>query len=416
MKPLTGTKFNWDADEPGKSPAPAALRITIASDWAPIRAYETAMVNGGAAIFGDLLPHLRESNLNIVNVEATLGDKGTPIPKSGPNLRGSEKAVRSLAEAPFHVACLANNHTFDYGPAGLENTMAALKRAGLQTVGAGMTGEEAAEPLMLTCAGVRVGIINCAEGEECRSVGGGPGVYGLDLPAVKEQVSHLRSRCDVVLVIFHGGREHTPLPPPYVVRDLRRVAEAGASAVIAHHPHVPQGIEVYKGVPIAYSLGNFAFWQESDLFFRHSGYMVALDVMGREVVRLQVVPYLIERHGLRLMPEGLRASFLRDLRMVSDALSEPEFVEAVWDAVVDRIGLEGLISRLHRDLKLLESDSVRAAARLKNLFFTPAHCELFIHGLGRAAEGRLGCAPTYAAELVERWLTLKYEDQVRMVL
>ena len=67
-----------------------------------------------------------------------------------------------------------------------------------------------------------------------------------------------------MLVIFHGGREYAPCPPPYVVNALRRFARAGACAVVAHHPHVPQGIEIVEGVPIAYSQGNFVFrWAET---------------------------------------------------------------------------------------------------------------------------------------------------------
>jgi len=407
-----GGLLSPEARSPEEQQRARALRITIAADWAPLRSYGAMMAAGGAAIFGDLVPHLAISDLNIVNVETTLGDKGAPIPKGGPNLRGGEDTVRSLVEAPFHVACLANNHTVDFGPAGLENTIAVLQRAGLKTVGAGMTEGEAAKPLEIEVRGVRVGVINCAEGEECRSVGGGPGVYGLDVHVAARQIAELRSRCDVVLVIFHGGREHTPLPPPYVVRDLRRLAEAGASAVIAHHPHVPQGIEIHSGVPIAYSLGNFAFWQENDLFFRHSGYMVALDIAGGRVERLEVIPYLIEEQGLRAMPGPVRASFFKELEAVSQALADPSLVDGAWDAFVDRYGLRGLAAQLERELKLLETEPVRAAARLKNLFFTPAHSELFINGLRRAVEGRLGQAPARAKELVERWLTLTYKEMV----
>ena len=95
----------------------------------------------------------------------------------------------------------------------------------------------------------------------------------------------------VILVIFHGGREHTPLPPPYVVHDLRAIAEMGAHAVIAHHPHVPQGIELHHGVPIVYSMGNFVFWQTDPAFYRHAGYLVHLDL--RDEYRVKRGPFCI---------------------------------------------------------------------------------------------------------------------------
>ena len=76
----------------------------------------------------------------------------------------------------------------------------------------------------------------------------------------------LRAKHDIVLVFTHGGNEMNPLPSPRVMAMNRAFAEAGASVVINTHPHVPQAIEMWKGVPIAYSLGNFVFdWGGLDL-------------------------------------------------------------------------------------------------------------------------------------------------------
>jgi poly-gamma-glutamate capsule biosynthesis protein CapA/YwtB (metallophosphatase superfamily) len=363
------------------------------------------MVEHPLAVFGNLLPLFRKSDLNIVNVEAVLGEQGQAILKDGPCLRGDERAVQGLVEAPFHVACLANNHTCDYGPEGLQHTLDVLHKAGLHTVGAGMNGEEAAKPLLLQAGTARLAIVNFAEGEACRSVGGSPGVHGFDLHTVELRMREAKQQADIVLAIYHGGREHTPMPPLYVVEGLRKAAEAGAAAVIAHHPHVPQGIEFHHGVPIVYSQGNFVFWQENDLYYRHVGYLVHLDFVDDRLVKLELSPYKIAREGLSVLGGQEKEYLLGQLQNVSQLLSNPETVQHSWDAFVDRIGVKGLVSRLQSDLDMIAQDLPYGTARLHNMFFTSAHNELFLNGLKRASTGEIGNSPEWAKELVEHWMT-----------
>ncbi|MDF2725768.1 MAG: CapA family protein [Paenibacillus sp.] len=386
------------------------IRLTLGSDWLPQRAYELKSGDDPLAYYGDLLPLLRQSDLNIVNVETTLGSAGEAIPKAGPNFRCDEDTVRALTEAPFQVACMANNHIMDYGPDSLRRTLEVLQEAGMNTVGAGMTGEEAAKPLFVQVGDQSIAIINFAEGEACCSIDNGPGTYGFDPEAVERQVAELKNQADHVLVIFHGGREYAPLPPEYVVSGLRRVAEAGASAVIAHHPHVPQGLEIWNGVPIVYSQGNFVFWQEVDSFYRHTGYLVHLELRKAGVAKLELSPYVIERHGLSLMQGSLKAGFLQALRTVSELLADPSAVRAVWEAFVDDVGLNGMARTVQSTLKELETNPEAGAARLHNLFFAPAHRELFLNGLKRASYGNLGNSPQWAKTLVKHWQSCRYEE------
>ncbi|MEF3306506.1 CapA family protein [Paenibacillus sp. GYB003] len=403
----------WTA-EPIESKA--TVRLTVASDWLPLRGFEVGRGGDALAAFGDVPPLLRSSDLNIVNVETTLGPSGEPIPKAGPNFRADEDAVRALIEAPFHVACMANNHIMDYGPDSLRRTLDVLRGAGLRTVGAGMTGEEAAEPLRLEIGGVSVAVVNCGEGEACCSMDGGPGAHGFHLPAIAAQIRELKARADHVLVIFHGGREYAPMPPVYVTNGLRELAEAGASAVVAHHPHVPQGLELHGGVPIVYSQGNFVFWQEEDSFYRHTGYMVHLELSKDRVAGLEISPYLIERNGLTLMSGAMKAGFLQALRTVSELLADPDAVRAVWNAFVDTVGLAGMSRSLEAILAGMAGNTATSAARLHNLFFTPAHRELFMNGLKRASRGELGDSPEWARTLVGHWQTCGCEEGKRLCL
>lgn len=396
---------SWTA-EPG---AERTARITIAADWMPLRAYESVIASSPLAVYGDLLPIFRDSDFNVVNVESTLGTCGAPHslfgrnPQNAPPFRAAESTVRSLSEAPFHAACLANNHIMDFGAEGLERTLQVLRGAGLSTVGAGMTGEEASRPLFAYAAGARLAILNCAEGEWSCSVDNGPGAYGFEVADITRKVQALRQEADLVLVIYHGGREYVPAPPVYIVKRLRAIAEAGASAVVAHHPHVPQGIEIYGGVPIVYSQGNFVFWQENDLYYRHVGYLVHLDIGRERIAGMQITPYLIERTGLSAMRGEEKSSFLNTLHAVSGLLAQPDDIRSVWNAFADQVGLPGMIQMLKSGMNAIEADERKGAGQLLNAFFTPAHSEFYIDGFRRAAGGQLGDSPEWAKAWVHHW-------------
>mgnify|MGYP002683315760 CR=1 FL=1 len=64
------------------------------------------------------MPVLRRADLRLVNVECALGDRGAKICKAGPNMRYAAGSVAGLTSVPYHVACLGNNHVFDYGVEG----------------------------------------------------------------------------------------------------------------------------------------------------------------------------------------------------------------------------------------------------------------------------------------------------------
>ena len=76
---------------------------------------------------------------------------------------------------------------------------------------------------------------------------GRPGVASLELERIEKQLAQLKETADFTLVVVHAGREHVPAPPPYIQTAYRRMVRAGANMVVAHHPHVLQGIEIYRG-------------------------------------------------------------------------------------------------------------------------------------------------------------------------
>jgi len=167
-----------------------------------------------------------------------------------------------MRRAGIGLVALANNHIMDYGIEGLSSTLDALSRAGIQAVGAGMNRHEACSPLFVDVGGRRIAFLARSSvivsaptyaGEEA------PGVAFLDPEETISTIRSCRAQADLVILLIHWGLEEYSYPSPTQRQLARRFVDAGANAILGHHPHVLQGFESYKSAPIAYSLGNFVF-------------------------------------------------------------------------------------------------------------------------------------------------------------
>jgi poly-gamma-glutamate capsule biosynthesis protein CapA/YwtB (metallophosphatase superfamily) len=229
---------------------------------------------------------LQQADVLIGHVEVPHTDRGSenafdiPAPPSDPN------NLAALKRAGFHIATLAGNHMFDAGPAGIEDTVANLRRMGIDTAGAGMRLAEARKPAIVERKGLSVGTLsyNCVGPKEswanekkagCAYVhvithyeldhatpGGPPRIYTFSEPdtmnAMLADIESLRPDVDVLVVALHKGIGHTPAVLAMYERPLAKAAiDAGADIVVGHHAHILRGIEMYKGRPIYHGLGNF---------------------------------------------------------------------------------------------------------------------------------------------------------------
>lgn len=165
-----------------------------------------------------------------------------------------------LKRVGFTMLNLANNHSFDFGAGGFEQTVTTLRRAGIKTIGA--IGQVA----FTRVGDTRVAVLGFAPNSRVQSL--------LDIPAAVRLVRKADRRADVVIVTFHGGAEGAsatrvrPGMETYLgelrgdlVAFSHEVVDAGADLVLGHGPHVLRGMEWYRGRLIAYSLGNFSSYR-----------------------------------------------------------------------------------------------------------------------------------------------------------
>jgi hypothetical protein len=385
----------------------AQAEIVIASDWAPIRAFDAIVASSPEAVFGDVLPVLRECDLRIVNLECALSGDATPVWKSGSVFKGRPEHIKGLTAVPFEVVTLGNNHVFDYGTEAFSQTLKLLSENSIRSVGAGMSVEEARRPLIVDLSGVRIGIVNFSEGEDLTASVSGPGVFGWDIAAVVDCVRAIRPGVDIILVICHGGVEYIPFPPPYLVEAFRRIADAGADLIVGHHAHVPQGVQICNGVPICYSLGNFVFYQETDLYYRKVGYLVKAGVSREGLAYIHLIPYEIGSECLRLLQGDESALFFESLKKVSLPLAGEEGIAEAWHGFLRHYGIKGFRDEIAMILAKMDQEPAKGAAMLRNRVATMQHREHWIDAMTRIMDGTIDSSPQWALDLAVEWLTRK---------
>jgi len=381
------------------------VRLLVAADWAPIRAFEPIVSKDPVAVYGDVLPVLRRADLRLVNCECALTAARRPVWKSGAVFKGLPSHAAGLTAVPFEAACLANNHVFDYGLSGFAETLRVLRRSGVRTVGAGLTHEEAAAPLRLAAGRTRITVVNFGEGEDLTASTGGPGTCGWEIERLAGEVRRAKARGDFVIAVGHAGLEYIPVPPPYVAAAFRALSDAGADCVVGHHPHVPQGLETRRGRLIAYSLGNFAFFQPAELHYRRTGFCLSLDIRAGRLAAWEVHPYRITADGLRQLGRGEERAFREALRRVSAPLGSANGVAEAWQSYLAYYGPAGFKKEVRGILEKMETEPRKGAAMFRNRLTTLQHAELWRDALTRFMSAKPRPARPAWTRLIGEWLT-----------
>jgi poly-gamma-glutamate capsule biosynthesis protein CapA/YwtB (metallophosphatase superfamily) len=244
----------------GPAVADPTARVVAVGDIALVDAV-LRRAREGVDPFAAVRPLLAAADLAMGNLECVLSSRPAPAARVGAPPRVTLAApcagASLLTAAGFDLLSLANNHAFDLGPAGALDSLRCVRGAGLAAVGLGGSRAEAEAPVRVTLGGLRVGVVAFAY-DTNRPAGAGARVALLDDDPVAA-VRALRPTVDAVLVSLHWGVEFVHTPTAAQVRLAHALVDAGADAVIGHHPHVLQGVEVYRGRPVVYSLGNFVF-------------------------------------------------------------------------------------------------------------------------------------------------------------
>lgn len=296
--------------------------------------------------FKETATFLKDADITFANLECTLSTKGEKLVNKGIWLRAEPKAVEGLKYIDADIVNIANNHILDYNDPAMFETMEMLEKHDIKHIGTGKNIDEARKPAIMEVRNVEVGFLAYTD---LYQYGFGipgtnklryfeakeniAGVAPLKYELIREDIQKLRDQVDLVAVSLHWGVEDSHHVPPEQRELAHKMIEDGADMILGHHPHVLQGIEIYKGKPIIYSMGNFIFDQNHKA--NNESMIVDMDFQNGKVSRLEVIPLQIVGKKQTVFAKRQEAAhimgYLRELSQQLDAEVEIKENKLVFD-------------------------------------------------------------------------------------
>jgi len=248
---------------------PKKISIVAVGDVCPFLEQGNLVEKDLPNVLGPGARWIAGADIAFANLEAPLINPGMKAvrEKKLPILVGRRSLPTSLAKAGFDVVSLANNHTYDFGAAGVEITLAAVKKAKLAFTGLGFNKKAAERPAIIEVKGVKVAFIaatdrvNQPQPKKPKKAW----TAWLRIKRLERQVRKVRKKVHVVVVSLHWGISYNPKPIEKQKLYAQRLAAAGADLILGGHPHVLQPVVFAsrsRRTVIAYSMGNFLFGQQ----------------------------------------------------------------------------------------------------------------------------------------------------------
>lgn len=277
------------------------LRLTFVGDIMFDRAVRDRIAKYGAEYPFALIGKSLRSNLTIANLEGPFTSSGSVATTTRLIFTFDPIMAPVLKKVGVNAVSLANNHTLNFGQRGLDQTRAVLRQAKIDTFGDPQN--RAGRSRIKTVNGRKIALV---------------GYHGLvgGIPGIVTEITALKKRADLVIVMPHWGAEYQLGIQPRLQREARQLIDAGADFVIGAHPHVVEPVEIYRGKFIAYSLGNFIFdqdWSRDTM----EGLMLRLNITNRRTV-IEFIPVKVARGQASIMTGDRKTAMLQ--RLANDSV------------------------------------------------------------------------------------------------
>ena len=275
--------------EPKEEPIPkenAEVVISLAGDCSfgklSVHSYERTFDEyfdkyGAEYFFQNVKTIFEADDLTLVNFEGVLTES-KDVQEKEYNIKGKDVYKNVLTAGSVEAVSFGNNHRFDYGQQGVDDTIAAFKDVNVVYAYDENLG------IYETENGIKIGIVSVNEVYDEKQVE----VY------LENGIAILKESTDLILACCHWGEETHHYPEAYQKELGRKCIDWGADLVVGCHPHVLQGIDYYNGKYIIYSLGNFCFGGHKNPKDKNSMIVQATaDFTGNELtgeLQLKVIP------------------------------------------------------------------------------------------------------------------------------
>jgi poly-gamma-glutamate synthesis protein (capsule biosynthesis protein) len=377
------------------------MRIIIVADIVPTEDNIQSFIKGDNETLLDdsIAKMLKEADLRIANLETPLSDTISIIDKNGPCLCAPQKCSKGIGVMGFNLVTLANNHIMDQGVQGLQATLQALDDLDIRHVGVGKNKKAAAVPVIVEIEGIRIGVYACCETEFSVATQNTPGANGFDPLESLDHITELKSKCDYLIVLYHGGKEYYRYPSPYLKKLCHKLVDKGADAVICQHSHCIGSMEEYLDATIVYGQGNFLFNKKHDEYWK-SSLIIQID-LDRSKKNVNYIPIGQSQHGVRKLNEAESQKVLNEFLNRSNETLDDDIIEQkyyefaeksfpMYVATFDK-RYSGILYKIAR--KIVGSERIdriinrrfdkKTSLKWENYITCEAHRELFLRGINR---------------------------------
>jgi poly-gamma-glutamate capsule biosynthesis protein CapA/YwtB (metallophosphatase superfamily) len=298
------------AAAPTTTPPAARITLAFAGDVHFAGRTATRLAADPATALGEAATALRAADLTMVNLETAITERGAPEAKEF-HFRAPATAFTALRAAGVDVATMANNHAADYGGAGLDDTLTAIRTTRFPTIGIGADATQAYAPYYVTVRGHRVALIAASQIRDHTLAAwtagpSSPGIASAYDDRLVDAVHDARDHAEIVVVYLHWGVEGQGCPSGDQRAVAARLAAAGADAVVGTHAHLLLGAGYLDRTYVAYGLGNYLWWRDG-AFSDDTG-VLRLTFAGRRVVGAVLAPARIDGRGVPVPATGAAAT------------------------------------------------------------------------------------------------------------
>ncbi|MBQ7353329.1 MAG: CapA family protein [Clostridia bacterium] len=280
----------------------------------------------GNELFSDIVDIFKNSNRTIVNLECAVTDKDTPIKKIGPNLKAPLSTIKTLKDVGVTDVCLSNNHIFDYGKAGIKDTLELLEKYQINHTGFGKNEDDSRKNLIITDSGIKIAVIAVCEHEYSYALPNRMGARPYDPYDTNDDIDKAKMENDYVIVIYHGGKEECRYPSPRLLKACRSMVKHGADVVLCQHSHCIGCYEEYMGGHILYGQGNFHFVCKEYENPKDNGEMwntgLLVEILIDKSLAIRFIPCVVDGLGIRLAKHEEAKRLLNELNERSKSLKD----------------------------------------------------------------------------------------------
>jgi poly-gamma-glutamate synthesis protein (capsule biosynthesis protein) len=292
---------------------------------------------------------LEPYDIIFANLENPVAQQGSPHPVQDPNVCFCAKpeTLQILKNLGVNVVSIGNNHLLDYGTAALVETTHHLDDSGIHWAGAGQNYEEANRPVFITANSHKIAILSHVfiySASTERADDRNPGLADYRIRPILKRIGNLKDEGFHVHVSLHWGIEYQFYPLPYQMKWARRMIDAGASLIIGHGPHYPQGFEDYNGGRIIYSLGNFIFDEPYKYTRRSLICGVAVSTKGQPI-KTDIYPVHLENALPRIVTGRERERIVNLVNCLTERY--PQLDRTFWQRI-NNIWFSDIVWRIQK--------------------------------------------------------------------